>query len=61
MNSEILWLVDMAKVQNLQAWCNGCGEYFNMNRALNCKNGGLVSQRHSEPRDENSDLLKQEN
>ena len=37
----------------LQALCDGCGENFDPNHALACKNGGLVYQRHNESRDEN--------
>jgi hypothetical protein len=42
----------------LQAWCDGCGGLFDVNHALDCKNGGLVYQRHNESRDENCDLNK---
>ena len=40
----------------LQAHCDGCGGSFDVNHALDCKNGGLVYQRHNELRDENIDL-----
>jgi hypothetical protein len=42
----------------LPSWCDGCGEAFDVNHALDCKNGGLVYQRHNEMRDENCDLNK---
>ena len=42
--------------RNLQAWCDGCGKPFDVDHALDCKNGGLVYQRHNESRDENCDL-----
>ena len=36
----------------------GCGNLFDTNHALNCKNGGLVYQRHNELQDENCDSMK---
>ena len=42
--------------RNLQARCDGCGKPFDVDHALDCKNGGLVYQRHTEFRDENCDL-----
>ena len=42
--------------KGLQTWCDGCGEKFDVNHGLDCKNGGLVYQRHNELRDENCDL-----
>ena len=44
--------------KGLQAWCDECGEAFDANHALDCKNGGLVHQRHNEMRNENCDLNK---
>ena len=46
--------------KGLQTYCDGCGNLFDTNpdHALNCKNGGLVYQRHNELQDENCDLMK---
>jgi len=44
---------------NLTTSCGGCGESnkFDVNHALDCKKGGLVTARHDEIRDELRDLL----
>ena len=36
--------------------CDGCGEEFSFQHALDCKKGGLVTQRHNEVRDALGDL-----
>ena len=36
--------------------CDGCGEEFSFQHALDCKKGGLVTQRHNEVRDVLGDL-----
>eukprot|EP00731_Ephydatia_muelleri_P034031 Em0045g16a len=37
--------------------CDGCGEEFSFQHALDCKKGGLVTQRHNEVRDALGDLV----
>jgi len=41
---------------NLPALCDGCGEQFTVDHAMNCKKGGLIIQRHNEIRDALGDL-----
>ena len=38
------------------AHCDGCGEEFSFQHALDCKKSGLVTQRHNEVRDALGDL-----
>ena len=35
-----------------------CGYYFNVNRAMICKRGGFVIQRHNELRDPEAEMLR---
>ena len=55
MSSGTPCLEGTAKLQ--KAFKHG-GEAFDANHALDCKNGGLVHQRHNEMRNENCDLNK---
>ena len=41
----------------MPAECDGCGALFDLQHALDCKKGGLVTQRHSEVRDALEDLV----
>ena len=40
----------------MPARCDGCGEDFGLTHALDCRKGGLVTQRHSKIRDALGDL-----
>ena len=36
--------------------CDGCGAQFSLGHALDCKKGGLITQRHNEVRDALGDI-----
>ena len=40
----------------MPASCDGCGSTFCLSHALDCRKGGLVTQRHNEVRDALGDL-----
>ena len=42
--------------ERLHSVCDGCGELFTLGHALDCKKGGLVTQRHNEVRDALGDI-----
>jgi hypothetical protein len=41
---------------DLPSQCDGCGQKFSIQHALECKNGGSVIKRHNEIRDELADI-----
>jgi hypothetical protein len=41
---------------DLRSHCDGCGQKFSIGHGLECRNGGLMIQRHDEIRDELADL-----
>ena len=42
------------------AGCDGCGDKFTFQHALECRKGGLVTQRHNEVKDALGDLASRE-
>ncbi len=44
--------------KELPSKCDGCDQLFDVNHALTCKKGGLVTQRHNEIRDVVADLSR---
>ena len=42
---------------NMQGFCDGCSQPFDISHALDCKMGGLIGARHNESRDLNIDLI----
>ena len=40
----------------MPAYCDGCGATFSLEHALDCKKGGLVTQRYNEVRDALGDI-----
>jgi hypothetical protein len=44
---------------NLPSHCDGCGQRFSVNHALQCKKGGLVHLRHNDVADEWAGLCQQ--
>ena len=43
-------------LSSMPSHCDGCGSTFDLSHALDCRKGGLVTQRHNEVRDALGDL-----
>ena len=43
-------------LSSMPSHCDGCGSTFDLSHALDCRKGGLVTQRHNEVRDVLGDL-----
>ena len=43
-------------ISRISEKCDGCGAFFSLEHALDCKKGGLVTQRHNEIRDALGDI-----
>jgi len=53
---DALYLCYHHPLSLMPASCDGCGEDFSLTHALDCRRGGLVTQRHNEVRDALGDL-----
>ena len=54
--SDTLALCHHQPSVRMPAHCDGCGATFSLEHALDCKKGGLVTQRHNEVRDALGDI-----
>ena len=60
--SKTVLVVQVSILQRGRDWslmpvhCDGCGEDYSLTHALDCRKGGLVTQRHNEIRDALGDL-----
>ena len=53
---DALFLGDGIDPPDLPTYCYGCQAKFSISHSLDCKNGGLVTERHNDIRDGVADL-----